>query len=142
MRPPLRRRDSLLLAEGLRTLGAAIVDLADGDGDWQVTLEGHTDNMPIATAQYPSNWELSAARAASVVHLFADHGVQPQRLAAMYGFHGDFIARRVQLTRPDPSVAFIAPPRGWWQRLRLAHRTWRGACGHLIWEFEAVKSGR
>src|SRR5690606_4102713 len=41
---------------------------------------------PIATAQYPSNWELSATRAASVVHLFADHGVQPQRLAMMgYG---------------------------------------------------------
>ncbi len=51
-----------------------------------VRVEGHTDNRPIATAQYPSNWELSAARAASVVHLFADHGMQPQRLAMMgYG---------------------------------------------------------
>ncbi|WP_054660328.1 flagellar motor protein MotD, partial [Stenotrophomonas pictorum] len=36
-----------------------------------VRVEGHTDNLPIATAQFPSNWELSAARAASVVHLFA-----------------------------------------------------------------------
>ena len=68
--------------------------------------------------------------------------VQPQRLAAMYGFTGDFIARRVQLTRPDPKIAFIAPPSGWWQRLRLAHRIRRGACGHLIWEFEAVKPVR
>jgi len=55
----------------------------------KVQVEGHTDNVPIATAVYPSNWELSAARAASVVHLFADHGLQPQRLAMLgYGeFH-------------------------------------------------------
>ena len=65
--------------------------------------------------------------------------VRPQRLAAMYGFKGDFEARRVQLTRPDPKVAFVAPPEGWWARLRLAHRIRRGACGHLIWEFEALK---
>lgn len=56
-----------------------------------VRVEGHTDNLPIATAQFPSNWELSAARAASVVHLFADHGVQPQRLA-MVGY-GQFRPR-------------------------------------------------
>ncbi|KRG39434.1 flagellar motor protein MotD [Stenotrophomonas pictorum JCM 9942] len=56
-----------------------------------VRVEGHTDNLPIATAQFPSNWELSAARAASVVHLFADHGVQPDRLA-MVGY-GEFRPR-------------------------------------------------
>lgn len=65
---------------------------------------------------------------------------RPQKMAAMYGFTGDFEARRVQLTRPDPKVAFIAPPEGWWQRVQLAHRIRRGACGHLIWEFEAVKT--
>ncbi len=43
-------------------------------------VEGFTDNVPISTAKYPSNWELSAARAASVARLFADHGVQPNRL--------------------------------------------------------------
>jgi len=56
-----------------------------------VRVEGHTDNRPIATAQFPSNWELSAARAASVVHLFADQGVQPARLA-MVGY-GQFRPR-------------------------------------------------
>ncbi len=66
---------------------------------------------------------------------------RPQRMAAMYGFKGDFEARRVQLTRPDPKTAYIEPPATWWQRLRLAHRIRRGACGHLIWEFEAVKGG-
>ncbi len=64
---------------------------------------------------------------------------RPQNMAAMYGFSGDFVARRVQLTRPDPNRAYIAPPGGWWERLRLAHRIRRGACGHLIWEFEACK---
>ncbi|MFT3907104.1 MAG: flagellar motor protein MotD [Steroidobacteraceae bacterium] len=46
-----------------------------------VRVEGHTDNVPIRTAQFPSNWELSSARAASVVHLFMDRGIDPQRLS-------------------------------------------------------------
>lgn len=49
-------------------------------------VEGFTDNIPIATNPFPSNWELSAHRAASVVHLFMDSGVQPDRMAAIgYG---------------------------------------------------------
>ncbi|HEY9130592.1 MAG TPA: flagellar motor protein MotD [Dyella sp.] len=43
-------------------------------------VEGYTDDKPINTAQFPSNWELSAARAASVARLFADQGVDPGRL--------------------------------------------------------------
>ncbi len=51
-----------------------------------VRVEGFTDNLPISTDVFPSNWELSAARAASVVHLFTDEGVDPTRLAAIgYG---------------------------------------------------------
>jgi chemotaxis protein MotB len=46
-------------------------------------IEGYTDNKPINTAAYPSNWELSAARAASVARLFSDHGVTPARLGIM-----------------------------------------------------------
>lgn len=54
-----------------------------------IHVEGFTDNRPINTPAYPSNWELSAARAASVVQLFAQSGVAPERLAAVgYGeFH-------------------------------------------------------
>lgn len=49
-------------------------------------IEGHTDNRPIATRIFPSNWELSAARAASVVHLFAGEGVDPLRMTVVgYG---------------------------------------------------------
>ncbi len=51
-----------------------------------IDVEGYTDNLPISTAVYPSNWELSASRAASVVHLFTREGVDPGRLAAIgYG---------------------------------------------------------
>lgn len=44
-------------------------------------VEGYTDDKPISTAVYPSNWELSAARAARVARLFGDHGISPVRLA-------------------------------------------------------------
>ena len=53
-----------------------------------IDVEGHTDNLPISNRIYPSNWELSAARAASVVHLFTQQGVEANRLAAI-GF-GEF----------------------------------------------------
>jgi chemotaxis protein MotB len=48
-----------------------------------VRVEGHTDNRPISTRHYPSNWELSAARAASVVHRFARAGLEPKRLSVI-----------------------------------------------------------
>jgi chemotaxis protein MotB len=51
-------------------------------------VEGHTDNRPINTRYYPSNWELSSARAASVVHRFARAGISPSRLSVI-GF-GEF----------------------------------------------------
>lgn len=51
-----------------------------------VHVEGFTDNQPIKTAQYPTNWELSTARAASIVRMLAMDGVDPSRLAAVgYG---------------------------------------------------------
>jgi chemotaxis protein MotB len=50
--------------------------------DFPITVEGQTDNAPINTPLFPSNWELSGARAASVVRLFIDTGVDPRRLTA------------------------------------------------------------
>lgn len=50
--------------------------------DFPITVEGHTDNAPISTLLFPSNWELSGARAASVVRLFIETGVDPRRLTA------------------------------------------------------------
>jgi chemotaxis protein MotB len=48
-----------------------------------IRVEGHTDNVPIKTRAFPSNWELSAARAATVVHLLMAEGVYPARLAVI-----------------------------------------------------------
>lgn len=48
-----------------------------------VRVEGHTDNIPIRNTMFPSNWELSAARAASVVRLLSARGLDPSRLAVL-----------------------------------------------------------
>lgn len=45
-----------------------------------IRVEGYTDNRPIRTSKFPSNWELSAARAGSVARLFREHGVDPARM--------------------------------------------------------------
>jgi chemotaxis protein MotB len=65
-------------APALQHLAAALRPFTNA-----IRVEGHTDDRPINTAAFPSNWELSAARAASVVHLFMDHGIPPDRLAVM-----------------------------------------------------------
>lgn len=58
------------------------------DLPWILRVDGHTDVRPIATAQFPSNWELSSARATSVVQYLISKGFSPQHLAAA-GF-GEF----------------------------------------------------
>ena len=55
-----------------------------------IEVEGHTDNSPINSPVFPSNWELSAARASRVVRLFAQAGVAPERMGAIgYGEYRD-----------------------------------------------------
>ena len=56
--------------------------------NWVLRIDGHTDRRPISTVQFPSNWELSAARAIAVAQLLIDRGVSPHRLVAA-GF-GEF----------------------------------------------------
>jgi chemotaxis protein MotB len=58
------------------------------DISWVLRVDGHTDRVPIHNAQFASNWELSTARAVSVVKFLIDQGVPPERLAAT-GF-GEF----------------------------------------------------
>ena len=48
-----------------------------------IQVEGHTDNIPISNATFPSNWELSAVRASSVVRLFLENGIAESRLVAV-----------------------------------------------------------
>jgi len=78
--------------EDLDTLAAELVDLEDTipeDIDWVLRVDGHTDRQPVSGAgEFSSNWELSAARAISVVQYLIDQGVPPDRLVAA-GF-GEF----------------------------------------------------
>ncbi len=58
------------------------------DLNWILRVDGHTDKRPISTAEFKSNWELSAARAITVARHLIDAGVPPERIAAT-GF-GEF----------------------------------------------------
>ncbi|OIR05951.1 motility protein B [mine drainage metagenome] len=73
--------DADIQPEAKKTLADAAKVLADND--FAIEVEGHTDNMPISTARFPSNWELSSARASSVVRLFIDQGIVAKRLKAV-----------------------------------------------------------
>ncbi len=52
------------------------------DLPWVLQVDGHTDKRPIRTARFPSNWELSTARAIAVARFLIDHGIPPERVAA------------------------------------------------------------
>jgi chemotaxis protein MotB len=52
------------------------------DIDWVLRIDGHTDRRPISTGRFPSNWELSSARAIAIVKFLTNAGIAPQRLAA------------------------------------------------------------
>ena len=81
--------DKLLFDSGADTLQAAglplleeISHLLNVDQKHPITVEGNTDNQPIQSSQFPSNWELSTDRATTVVRYLIAHGVQDQRLSA------------------------------------------------------------
>jgi chemotaxis protein MotB len=83
---------SLLFSSGQASLTPEstkiLVELARTlkDDTHDIQVEGHTDDAPINTPNFPTNWELSTARASSVVRLFAENGVLPERMvAAGYG---------------------------------------------------------
>ncbi|MCZ6483148.1 MAG: peptidoglycan -binding protein, partial [Alphaproteobacteria bacterium] len=67
------------------------------DINWILRVDGHTDPVPIQTAAFPSNWELSTARAISVVKFLVNHGVPADRLAATgFGEHQPLDPRQNQ----------------------------------------------
>jgi chemotaxis protein MotB len=82
--------DRLLFASGKATLSASafplmrrISNLLEVDSVHPIAVEGNTDNIPIHTAEFESNWELSAARASTVVNFLISQGVSPRRLSAI-----------------------------------------------------------
>ena len=83
-----------LVPEGQRQLAQLATTLKSAtaripqDINWVLRVDGHTDRRPINTVRYPSNWDLSTARALSVVEFLVSQGIPPNRLAAA-GF-GEF----------------------------------------------------
>lgn len=86
--------EARLTSESTEALRAVAVLLRDDTHDVQV--EGHTDNQPIRNVLFPSNWELSAVRASSVVRLFIEAGVASERLTAVG--HSSNVAVATNLT--------------------------------------------
>ena len=71
--------------EALSLIAKTLIDLSDKiptDLNWILQIDGHTDRVPIATAKFPSNWELSHARALEVVKFFIQQGVPADKLSA------------------------------------------------------------
>lgn len=85
----LRIADNLLFASGQAELmyeGMVLISqltqmLVDFEGE--ISVEGHTDNIPISTARFPSNWELSSARAISVLKFLEQDGIAANRMRAI-----------------------------------------------------------
>ena len=80
--------DNLFFDSGSAVVNAAAVPTLEkiggiiaAEAKHPVEVEGHTDDRPIATAQYPSNWQLSGARAGAVVQRLASAGVAPKRMS-------------------------------------------------------------
>ena len=105
-----------------------------GGTPYDLRIEGHTDNIPIHTAEFDSNWELSSARATRIARILVEmHAIQPDRVsAAGYGeFHpvesnatdqGRANNRRVDLvvlprSKIDFSTPYSARPNGPWRKI-------------------------
>ena len=77
-----------LRSEAQQVLGKVAQVIQEKVSDRDVGVEGHTDNDPIKHSGWKSNWELSTARATSVIHAFEEEGLNPRHLTAIgYGEH-------------------------------------------------------
>ena len=79
-------KTDILFPSGSAEIGTAAVPILErlagilAERPYPIRIEGHTDNRPIKTTQFPSNWELSAARAARIVRLFEQRGITSNRM--------------------------------------------------------------
>ena len=87
-------KDKVLFPSGKATIdhdgGGLLANIAHifAPFPYPIRVEGHTDNVPIHNAVYPSNWELAAGRSAAVVRIFEEKGIDPKRLEVVgYGEH-------------------------------------------------------
>lgn len=100
-------KDAILFDMGsadLKPSGIELMGKLEGvinDFDNELVVEGHTDNIPINTREFPSNWELSTARALSVLrYLEEEHSIDPTRLSARgYGEHAPLVSNNSSRNR-------------------------------------------
>lgn len=114
--------DLLLFQRGATTLSPKGIDILEKVAAvlsklaYHVKIKGHTDSTPISSAQFPSNWELSSARASTVVRLLVRNGVPPKYISAegYAGYHpvatndtekGRALNRRVEIVYERDSIA-------------------------------------
>ena len=90
----LSLRDSVPFASGKAELRARALPVLEkvvatvlAHGDWSAAIGGHTDSLRIASAEFPSNWELSTARASRVARYLIEKGIHPARLSVQ-GYAG------------------------------------------------------
>lgn len=117
----VRLAEKVLFASGSATIGRpgreALSKIAEAFHDVKdriIRVEGHTDDVPIHTARFPSNWELSAARAIAVVRLLQDEGVDPSLLgAAGYAQYQPVASNETREGRAENrriEISLAAPP--------------------------------
>lgn len=122
-------KDTMLFASGSDVLNARAQDIISQLGSTLLKLpnyirvEGHTDNMPIRTSKFPSNWELSALRASNVVHVLREgSGIPADRLSIIgYGEYRPLVSndseigramnRRVDIVILKKKYDYFEPPR-------------------------------
>jgi len=85
----LRVKGAALFGSGSAEFNRAMLPMLDAlletlvvNPGYQLEIQGHTDDIPISTTQFPSNWELSAVRATTVLRYMVDAGINPKRLTA------------------------------------------------------------
>jgi chemotaxis protein MotB len=119
----MRLSEHTLFDVGIASLSPESVSLLQKIGavisktSYRVQIEGHTDNLPINSEKFPSNWELSTARAVNVLRYFIDvHGISPHRLFAVgFGEYQPLVpnaspAQRAKNRRVE--IIFIAKDKG------------------------------
>ena len=74
--------DALLLPDGKRIINTVTDKIKAIPDKFSVDVEGHTDNVPISNERFPSNWELSSARASNVVQYMISQGIDPASIKA------------------------------------------------------------
>lgn len=122
----LRFEDSVLFDKGkadLKPNARAVLDKVGNilsSLDNHIRIEGHTDDLPIHTAKFPSNWELSTSRATNVLRYLLEHGLDPKKLSAVgYGEYHPIVPnsdeesrqknRRVDIVILRDSIALQEP---------------------------------